>query len=181
MRRAERLPSWTPIAGRLLAAFGRVGQQLLTGGKHAHVDPSWARHTWLRRRYPQQCYPKAIRYVLDHPRIAGLRLVHGVVAHAPRFIPFDHAWVELPGRIVFDAVVQAFFTHDSYDVATSAMALDRYSRRHTERLLAVHGHPGPWTAKWILTPPQLRAYVLDVAGGELAETAWGTSLSLLSV
>jgi hypothetical protein len=44
------------------------------------VPPGWARHTWPRRRYPQQCYRKTVSYLLDNSDIAGMRLIHGVVS-----------------------------------------------------------------------------------------------------
>jgi hypothetical protein len=146
----------------LWAAFLRVGKELLERAERVEVHPDWARRTWPRRRYPQQCYPKTAKYVLDHPAIADLRLVHGVVAHAPRFVPFDHAWVELPGDIVFDGVVQTFFTSASYCAVMSAVALDVYSREETQRLVAAHRYPGPWTASWVPTATQLAAYAAAV-------------------
>jgi hypothetical protein len=165
----------------LSAAFLRVGHALLERAEQVPVDPSWARRTWPRRRYPQQCYATAIRFVLDHPQITGMQLVHGVVAHAPRFVPFDHAWVELPGRVVFDGVVQAFFTHDSYYAVMLAVPLDRYSRRQTERQLAAHGHPGPWTTKWVPTPAQLRAFLAHRADVATAQDARGVSALSVNV
>jgi hypothetical protein len=143
----------------LWAGFLRVGKELLERAERVEVHPDWARRTWPRRRYPQQCYPKTVKYMLDHAAIADLRLVHGVVSHAPQFVPFDHAWVELPGDIVFDGVVQTFFTRDSYYSVMSAVALDVYSREETQRLAASHGHPGPWNAKWAPTPTHMLAYV----------------------
>ena len=91
-----------------------------------------------------------------------MRLIHGVVSHAAHLVPFDHAWVALPGDIVFDGVVQTFFTRDSYYRVMAAVALDTYSGRETTCLVAEHGHPGPWNAKWGPTPPQFEAYVTAV-------------------
>jgi len=76
-----------------------------------------------------------------------MRLIHGVVSHAPHRIPFEHAWVELPGDIVFDGVVQAFFTRVSYYAVMAAVALDAYSAPETTRRLGEYAHPGPWNAK----------------------------------
>jgi hypothetical protein len=136
----------------------RVGRHLLESAQQVEVEPRWAARTWPRRRYPQQCYPKTTRYVLEHPQIDGLHLVHGVVSHAPHFLPLDHAWVELPGDIVFDGVVQRFFTHVSYYAVMAAVVLDAYSVADTQRLVAEQGHPGPWNVKWMPTPGQLLAY-----------------------
>src|ERR1700694_1787813 len=82
----------------------------------------WAGGPGPRRRYPQQCYARTVKYVFDHPEIDGLRLVHGVVSHAPLSVPLDHAWVELPGEVVFDGVVQAFFTRESYYTVMAAVS-----------------------------------------------------------
>jgi len=147
----------------LSAGFQRVGRQLLATAVRADVEAGWADRTWPRRRYPQQCYPRTVKYVVDHPDIEGLRLVHGVVSHAPRFVPLDHAWVELPGDVVFDGVVQAFFTRESYYAVMAALPMDTYTGPETRRLVAAHGHPGPWNASWVPTPAQLAAYAARVS------------------
>ena len=143
-------------------AFGRVGRQLLASAERVTVSPAWARRTWPRRRYPQQCYAKTVKYVLDHPEISGMRLVHGVASHGPRFLPFDHAWVELPGDIIFDGVVQLFFTRRSYYAVMSAMAVDGYSAAETRQLVGAHKHPGPWNASWVPTASQLCSYAASI-------------------
>jgi hypothetical protein len=142
--------------------FTRVGSQLLSCAERVSVEPDWTRGTWPRRHYPQQCYVKTVKYVLDHPEIKGTRLVHGVVSHAPHFVPLDHAWVELPGDIVFDGVVQTFFTRSSYYSVMAAVALDVYSAAATRRLVATHGRPGPWNANWVPTAEQLEAYAVSL-------------------
>lgn len=140
--------------------FQRVGRHLLASAVRADVEVGWAGHTWPRRRYPQQCYARTVKYVLDHSDIDGLRLVHGVVSHAPHFVPLDHAWVELPGEVVFDGVVQAFFTRASYYTVMAAVPMDTYTTAETRQLLAAHGHPGPWNTIWVPTNAQLDAYTV---------------------
>ncbi len=144
--------------GALTNGLRRVGRVLLASAERVAVEPGWASDTWPRRRYPQQCYPKTTKYVLDHPHINGMRLVHGVISHAPHFVPLDHAWVELPGNVVFDGVVQAFFARGSYYAVMAAMPLDTYTGPETRRMVAAHGHPGPWNASWVPTAAQLDAY-----------------------
>jgi hypothetical protein len=157
--------------------FRRVGQQLLACAERVTVEPAWARRTWPGRRYPQQCYPKTVKFVLDHPEIKGMRLVHGVVSHAPHFVPLEHAWVELPGQVVFDGVVQTFFTRQSYYAVMAAVALDAYSAATTRRMVATQGRPGPWNANWVPTPAQLEAYAA-VATGQEARSASGPSVNV---
>jgi hypothetical protein len=146
----------------LRARLARVGWQLLSSAKRVTVEPGWARGTRPGRRYPQQCYAKTARYVLEHAEIKGMRLVHGVVSHPPLFVPLDHAWVELPGDIVFDGVLQTFFTRSSYYAIVAAVPLDAYSAADTRRLMASQGHPGPWNAKWVPTSAQVDAYAAGV-------------------
>jgi hypothetical protein len=146
----------------LTDGFRRVGRELLSSAEQITVEAGWARRTWPRRRYPQQCYARTVKYIVDHPEIMGMRLIHGVVSHAPHLVPFDHAWVELPGDVVFDGVVQTFFTQASYYDVMAALALDAYSGVEMTGLVAEHGHPGPWNAKWVPTPLQLQAYVSNV-------------------
>src|SRR5713226_8061633 len=128
----------------LAAGFQRVGSELLHSARQVEVDAGWKRRTWPRRRYPQQCYTRTTKYMLQHLDIEGARLVHGMIAHAPYFVPLAHAWVELPGDIVFDGVVQAFFTRASYYAVMAALPLDTYSGLEAERLADVYGDPGPW-------------------------------------
>jgi hypothetical protein len=155
----------------LRAGFARVGWQLLSSGQRVTVEPGWARGTRPRRRYPQQCYAKTARYVLDHADIRGMRLIHGVVSHPPMFVPLDHAWVELPGDIVFDGVLQTFFTRASYYAIMAAMPVDAYSAADARRLMASQGHPGPWNAKWVPTSAQVHAYAAGVSGRRGAPAA----------
>jgi hypothetical protein len=128
----------------LTAGFQRVGSELLHSARQIEVDASWKRLTWPRRRYPQQCYARTTKYMLQHPEIDGAQLVHGMIAHAPYFVPMAHAWVELPGDIIFDGVVQAFFTRASYYAVMSAQPMDTYSGRETQRLADSYGYGGPW-------------------------------------
>lgn len=157
--------------------FARVGWQLLSSADEVVVERGWTRRTAPRRHYPQQCYPKTVKFVLDHPKIEGMRLIHGIVSHAPHFVPLDHAWVELPGEIVFDGVVQRFFTRRSYYAIMSAVALDTYSSAETQRLVVTQRRPGPWNANWVPTSAQLDDYAAAV---RTAQDAW-TAAAPLSV
>ena len=147
----------------LETALARVGCELLDKGEQVEVEPAWSRKTWPRRHYPKQCYARTLKYGLDHASIAGMRIVHGVASHGQLGVPFDHAWVELPRGIVFDAVVQTFFRRDSYYTVMGALPLDSYPLREVQRLLAIHQHPGPWTARWAPTRAHQAWYRDEVA------------------
>jgi hypothetical protein len=40
--------------------------------------------------------------------------------------------------------------------------MDMYTAAEARRLVATHGHPGPWTASWVPTKVQLEAYAAAV-------------------
>ena len=143
----------------LTAGYQRVGCELLHSARQVEVEAGWKRRTWPHRRYPQQCYARTTKYMLQHLEIDGARLVHGMIAHAPYFVPMAHAWVDLPGDVVFDGVVQAFFTRASYYAVMAALPLDTYSGLEAERLANAYGYPGPWNADSEPTPDQLQVYV----------------------
>jgi hypothetical protein len=128
----------------LLAGFQRVGSELLNSASQVEVETGWKRRTWPRRRYPQQCYARSTKYMLQHLEIEGARLVHGMIAHAPYFVPMAHAWVELPGAVVFDGVVQAFFSRASYYAVMGAQPVVTYTGPETQRLADSSGYSGPW-------------------------------------
>jgi hypothetical protein len=128
----------------LTAGFQRVGSELLHSAMQVEVDASWKRRTWPHRRYPQQCYTQTTKFMLHHLEIRGARLVHGMIAHAPYFVPLAHAWVELPGDIVFDGVVQAFFSRASYYAVMGAQPMDTYTGPETQHLSDAYGYSGPW-------------------------------------
>src|SRR5690242_13300623 len=94
-----------------------------------------------RKTSPGLGFDTALRYVLAHPEIIGLRLVHG------RCLGLAHAWVELPGGVVFDGVVQRFYTLAGYRAATAATEEASYTSGEAAHLVLAGDHCGPWTAE----------------------------------
>jgi hypothetical protein len=115
---------------------GALWDELLQRAERADVPAAWARGTHPKRRYLKHCLDKSWGYVLDHaglPDLAdGMRLVLGLVSFpSKRWIPFRHAWVELPNEVVFDGVVQTFFTRQSYYAVMGAEAQQWFTRAET--------------------------------------------------
>ena len=79
---------------------------------------------------------------------------------------------------MFDGVVQTFFTRSSYYSVMAAVAMDVYSAWATRRLVATHGRPGPWNAKWVPTAVQLEAYAAVVSTLQDTRAAWPLSLNV---
>jgi hypothetical protein len=115
------------------------------------VDARLAYGTRPDKRYWADCYRRACDYVLAHARtdgpdaaIDGLRLIHGVCRDGN--VVWAHAWVDLPGGIVFDGVRQQFYDRDGYRRVMRASEEATYDPGAlVERLLAT-GRYGPWHA-----------------------------------
>ena len=121
-----------------------VFPELLKNGKEVPVPPRLAVGTHPHRQFPKKCFQKAFKYVLAHDE-PGMRLIHGVAIMPGTAHPFEHAWVELPGDIVFDGVVQRFFTRESYGrVMTILRPLLSLTRKQAMRRLRIERRYGPW-------------------------------------
>ena len=107
------------------------------------VDERLSRGTDPGRDYRTRCYEMAWRYLTDHCEDEpALRLVHGTLHIVGR--PFPHAWVELPGNIVFDPVDQRFYTREDYDRELQATAEAIYPPVQVEQWSLQTNHYGPW-------------------------------------
>jgi hypothetical protein len=75
------------------------------------VPPRWSEGTEPGKMYWQECFYRASRYILnlvgrvDADELSKVYLVHGRCA----FSLGAHAWVELPGDVMFDGVRQRFY------------------------------------------------------------------------
>lgn len=78
------------------------------------VPSIWREGLVADRIFPGECFFRALQYVIDllvkrRDGCAGVSLVHG------EYLGFyRHGWVELPGNIVFDGVLQKFYPKAAY-------------------------------------------------------------------
>lgn len=99
----------------------------------------------IRRLSPKNCYQKAFEYVSSKSHIKGIKLVHGL--YKPSFIKnhSGHAWVELPGEIVFDGVLQRFYSKDGYYNFYQIVKQKEYNHKEMYQFGHEHGgNYGPW-------------------------------------
>src|SRR4051812_33245084 len=98
----------------------------------ADVPDEWRRYATPETPYPAECFYRSYRYTIDlylglpeedelGKDGAGIWLVHGQY-----LLSFRHAWVELPGDIVFDGVHQRFYSGGAYRTLQSARAWYKY-------------------------------------------------------
>jgi hypothetical protein len=85
----------------------------------------YALYTTPLRRFPTQCFNKACYYMMTH-RIKGIEYVFG--SSLGGGLGGNHAWVELPGGVVFDGVLQRFYRKDDYYRIECARPWYRYTR-----------------------------------------------------
>jgi hypothetical protein len=118
----------------------------MTRAMEAHqvtVDDRLSRGTHPGRDYRGRCYEMAWKYFITHyVQEPALRLVHGTLHMAGR--PFPHAWVELPGSIVFDPVDQRFYTLEDYYREEQAEAEAIYTPAEAGQVATRTKHAGPW-------------------------------------
>ena len=89
------------------------------------------------------CYRQAMYYMRDlAPK--GAILVHGRVADGMGAACITHAWVELPGGLVFDGVTQRFYRIDAYYEKRGAVKDRTYTDMEACIAQGRHHHFGPW-------------------------------------
>jgi hypothetical protein len=90
------------------------------------VPAIWQKGIDPRVQYPGECFCRAYHYVIDLvqrlPANEHIWLVHGEYG-----ISTGHAWVELPGDVVFGAVLQRFYEKPGYYETQSASPWYKYS------------------------------------------------------
>ena len=154
----------TPVASPSLHLIGRSVQRARRTATTDSLAP-WIRQvtpdvsfgTRPHRRYWGDCYRRAADYVLSHscetglpagalagPPVAGPRLVHGVCRDARDL--WAHAWVDLPGALVFDGVRQQFYDREGYCRVLGAVPEASYDLPMMVERMHASGRYGPWHA-----------------------------------
>lgn len=93
-------------------------------------------------QFPTLCFPRACHYVQTH-RIKGIEYVYGSSLGGGMG---NHGWVELPGNVLFDGVLQRFYDKTEYYRIEYAMPWYRFTRTAVLWLLDQHM---PWC--WDMT------------------------------
>jgi hypothetical protein len=118
----------------------------VTGEMQVHeitVERQLSRGTHPGRDWRGRCYELAFKYVVGHRLVAPeLRLVHVTLFIVG--VPLPHAWVEIPGEIVFDPVTQAFYNRDDYYRVLHAKAEAHYTTAEASQRAISTNHYGPW-------------------------------------
>jgi hypothetical protein len=134
---------------RRLRGAERRGRTVALARHARDVGEALACGTHPRRRYWGDCFRRAAEYMLDRclpgsrcPPQAGLRLVHGTGRTGS--VLWAHAWVELPGGLVFDGVRQRFYDRADYGRVLGVTAEAIYQPLEVVDRLRATQRYGPW-------------------------------------
>jgi hypothetical protein len=103
-------------------------------------DPPFRLKGRTHHTYPKKCFERAYKYILDH-RETEARLVHGQYHQGA-----GHAWVVIPGGIVFDGTMNRFYAAEVYYQIMQVVPEVEYAAEEAIELGVQHGHYGPWHA-----------------------------------
>jgi hypothetical protein len=113
--------------------------------KHEMAPPAGLeRFLPLRDGRPGKCFEDAEGAVLNAGPDSGLVLVHGKVL-APDGGQTPHAWIEVPGGLVYDAVLGRVYQWEVYQQTVRAVPYRRYSASQVMALANTADNHGPWT------------------------------------
>lgn len=104
--------------------------------------PDWLRRGGSAAPAPGTSHATALRMLLRHVRDETARLVHG--STAVNGIRQPHAWIELPGDLVWDGGTRRFYERDAWSASLDPEVDRRYTRPEAARLLLATSDPGPW-------------------------------------
>ncbi len=134
---------------RRLRGAQRRGRTVALARHARDVGEALACGTHPGRRYWGDCFRRAAEYMLDRclpgapcPPQEGLRLVHGTGRSGSEL--GAHAWVELPGDLVFDGVQQRFYDRADYGRVLGVTAEASYHPLEVVDRLRTTQRYGPW-------------------------------------
>jgi hypothetical protein len=103
----------------------RVREQLVRlAPAEVAVPRRYSIYTHPHRQFPTLCFPRACYYVQTH-RIKGMEYVFGTSLGGGFG---NHGWVELPGNVLFDGVLQRFYDREAYYRIEFAMPWYRFTK-----------------------------------------------------
>lgn len=133
---------WTDVPREVVKEMAKVDRDQLAPYE---VTPE-EQYLTGRKRYlnPKNCYEKAFEYTASKSELPVM-LVHGKYRSPAMDMPSNHAWVELPGEIIFDGVLQRFYDKEKYAAYYDIQEENRYTPSEMYRIGRLNnGHYGPW-------------------------------------
>lgn len=92
---------------------------------------------------PGKCFEDAEGIIMNGRLDAGLVLVHGKCL-GPAGDAIQHAWIDVPGGLVYDPVLGRIYPSQTYQQITKAVADHRYTTRQVIDMVNNSDTFGPW-------------------------------------
>ena len=92
-----------------------------------------------------RCYELAAYAIAFGDVPKGSTLVHGVIDGGPGTRgPLGHAWLVLPGGLVWEPILGDVFSQDAWYVWAKAVPVWQYTEGEAQAKMIEHEHYGPW-------------------------------------
>ena len=125
-------------SGRARILIGAIGE--LCPLAPSNDELTWAPH--YGQRHPHECFTRAAHFIIDnfHSLPDETALVHGVLHRTG----ISHAWVLLPGHVLFDGFVQRYYDAGDYHRSLDAEAERTYPMKEAMARILKTRNFGPW-------------------------------------
>ncbi len=116
------------------------GQEIKVAQVDKKYDYSNNGRTELGDKKLGKCFDTAGRFALNNYSEGDL--IHGTINIGE--VKIAHAWIELPGNVVFDGTQTQFFDKSDYYKVTKAIPEHRYTFDKAREFMMDEGYFGPW-------------------------------------
>jgi hypothetical protein len=108
------------------------------------VPKNWRKQVVPEYYFPRECYPRAIYFVRNSPHLPEALYVLGEAACGGIQ---QHGWVEI-GDVVFDGVLQEFYSKAGYYESESVRPWYRFTRKATMWIDRMSKRQESWSYRW---------------------------------
>jgi hypothetical protein len=110
------------------------------------VEPPAGYELLLPKRdgQPGKCFQEAEQIIIDAGMTSDLLLVHGTCT-APNGGKAAHAWIKVPGGLVYDAILGRIYPWEAYQQQVNAVPHRRYPPTEVLGLVNTAETHGPYT------------------------------------
>jgi hypothetical protein len=108
------------------------------------VPKPWRKKVILGYYFPRECYPRAIQFVRSSPHLPDALYVLGEAVCGGIQ---QHGWVEI-GDVVFDGVMQEFYSRQGYYQSELARPWYRFTRQATLWIDRLSKRHADWSFRW---------------------------------
>jgi hypothetical protein len=134
------------------------------------VPRAWRKATTAGYYFPKDCFPRAIQFVRLSPHLPDALYVLGKAVCGGLQ---QHGWVEI-GDVVFDGVMQEFYSKQGYYQSELAEPWYRFTRKATMWIDRMNRRQEEWSYRWdcVLGLPRANFANPELIDLEAAKRYW---------